>query len=136
MSVPVLSIVEETVRALQGQASHARIAGLMASTAVAHTQLYAQPLEAAGMATVVPDECSQRALMESLYAIKSGDKGTAVKAQLLKVANELQADGAQAVLLACTEIPLVLEPGDSSVPVPDTLEVLARAAVRESRGNS
>ena len=100
VSIPVLSLIEETVRAVLEQTSNARVVGLIGSTAVVHTQLCAQPLEEAGIATVVPDESSQTVLMPSLYAIKSGEKGAAVMALLLKVANEPLADRAQAVLLA------------------------------------
>ncbi len=49
-------------------------------------------------------------------------------AKLTKYAEELIAEGAEAVILGCTELPLVIKPGDLSVPVLDTTELHAKAA--------
>ncbi|MEI8189305.1 MAG: aspartate/glutamate racemase family protein, partial [candidate division NC10 bacterium] len=45
-----------------------------------------------------------------------------------------KAQGAQAVIAGCTEIPIVLQDGDLSVPVVDATLALALRAVREARG--
>lgn len=65
-----------------------------------------------------------------IFAVKAGDKGPEVKAKLMKVANGLISRGAGAIILGCTELPLVLSPDDLTVPVIDTLEGLALAAAR------
>src|SRR5260370_1258459 len=41
-------------------------------------------------------------------------------------------DGCQAVVLGCTEIPLLIEQADSVLPILDSTRTLARAALRES----
>jgi aspartate racemase len=46
-----------------------------------------------------------------------------------EISGRLIQRGAQGVIAGCTEIPLVLRPGDLRVPVFDTLLLLARAAI-------
>ncbi|MEC9488507.1 MAG: amino acid racemase [Halanaerobium sp.] len=49
--------------------------------------------------------------------------------KLLKVCERLSDKGAQAILLACTELPLLIKEGQLSVPVYNSMEIHARAAV-------
>ena len=48
------------------------------------------------------------------------------------VIRDLASDGCDAVALACTEIPLLISPADSSLPILDSTRILARAALREA----
>ena len=134
--IPVLSIVSETIDALCKRFPDARRVGLMATPAVVKTRLYENPLLERGISTLIPDERSQQLLFDAIHSVKAGDRGPEVKADVKAVAQELILAGAEALLLACTEIPLVLGPEDIDVPVLDTLEVLALAAVREARASS
>jgi len=47
----------------------------------------------------------------------------------------LKSDGCDAVALGCTEIPLLINPEDSPLPVLDSTRILARAALRRSVAN-
>ncbi len=57
------------------------------------------------------------------------------KQYLLKIIDELKSLGCDAVVLGCTEIPLIVLPGDSSLPVLDSTRILARAALMHAIGN-
>ena len=50
----------------------------------------------------------------------------------LQVINELRSDGCDSIVLGCTEIPLIVPPEDSSLPVLDSTRILARAALMYS----
>jgi aspartate racemase len=80
--------------------------------------------------TIVPDEASrafiQRTLKEELGR---GIALPATKAAYLEIIDRLIADGAQGIVLACTELPLLLSAGDIAVPVFDSTRLHARAAV-------
>ena len=52
------------------------------------------------------------------------------KRYFLNVVNEFRLKGCDAVILGCTEIPLIVLPGESSLPVLDSTRILARAALR------
>ena len=53
-------------------------------------------------------------------------------ALFLRAVDELKAAGAQAVILGCTEIPLIVKAESSPLPILDSTRLLARDAVREA----
>jgi aspartate racemase len=65
---------------------------------------------------------------ELVYGITN--KGS--KKYLLDVINEFRSAGCDSVVLGCTEIPLIVTPKDSSLPVLDSTRILARAALKYS----
>jgi aspartate racemase len=70
--------------------------------------------------------------MAAIYEIKGAPGGRdrdAIGAEMREISGRLIQRGAQGVIAGCTEIPLVLRPGDLRVPVFDTLLLLARAAI-------
>ena len=54
------------------------------------------------------------------------------RAYFQSVIRELGESGCDAVALACTEIPLLISPADSPLPILDSTRILARAALREA----
>jgi len=51
------------------------------------------------------------------------------KAKYIEIIKKLVKQGAEGVVLGCTEIPLLIKDGDVSVPVFDTTSIHAKAAV-------
>ena len=49
-------------------------------------------------------------------------------------AGALVDDGAQVILAACTEVPLLLTAGDLAVPLVDATQILAERAIAYARG--
>ena len=95
--------------------------------------VYRPALEAAGIETVVPeaadfdnvDRIIFAELVDGVFTDESREKYNRVIARL--------ADrGADAVALACTEIPLLVRPKESPLPTLDSTRLLARAALREA----
>ncbi|MFY9860517.1 MAG: aspartate/glutamate racemase family protein, partial [Candidatus Cybelea sp.] len=52
--------------------------------------------------------------------------------ELIEVTEHFDAAGCDAVVLGCTELPLVLDDSNSAVPVLDSTRLLAQAAVRHA----
>ena len=50
----------------------------------------------------------------------------------IQAIDDLKAKGAECVILGCTEIPLIVTPGNSPLPVLDSTRLLARYAVVEA----
>jgi aspartate racemase len=59
----------------------------------------------------------------------------ASRAYVQSVIRDLAGDGCDAVALACTEIPLLISPADSALPILDSTRILARAALRAAISN-
>lgn len=122
--LPLVHMIEATARAVGD--TGARRPGVLGTGA--GRVLYAGVLDA-----VLLDEADQAAFMALVYRIKAGDVGAAARAEMARLAGRLTGAGADAIVAGCTEVALVLEPDDLSVPLIDSLDVLARACVETCR---
>ena len=138
--VPILHIMREVARALAGSGRRTggvpRRVGLLATELTVESGLYHQALGEVGIEVLVPAPEFQRLVTEAIFGpegIKAGVYGPA-RARLLRAGQHLVERGAQALIAGCTELPLVLRPGDFAVPWIDPTEILARAALRRVLG--
>jgi aspartate racemase len=142
VAAPILDMADETVQTVVGLTRGVRRVGLLATTGTIEGGVYHRRFaRCAPPATVlVPDEMEQTALvMKAIYGakgLKAGHASAANRRRLVRAAQQLTDAGAQVLVAACTEIPLVLRPKDVSVPLVDALDCLARAAVRHALGES
>jgi aspartate racemase len=126
VSVPFLDIIEESVKAV---AKSVRRVGILATTSCVAGESYQRCLTAQGHTPILPDEPQQARLMKLIYSIKAGDKSETVQREMVEVANVLIAQGAETVIAACTEIPLVLDGSSISVPIVSSVDALAKRTV-------
>ena len=130
VSVPVLHIMDEVVRAAREQVPTLRRAGVLATRATMAAALYHRAFERVGVDVLAPDAAGQEAVNRAIYGVKAGRMGPALTAGLLPVAQGLVDRGADAIVLGCTELPFVLHPEEVAVPLLDSNLILAQAAVR------
>ena len=123
VSIPLLDMVALSAARLQALAPGARV-GLLASTAVQRTGLYAAALAPLGL-TLVPAE-RQDALMALIRGVKRGATGDAALQALRSFVDELAAR-ADVVLIACTELSVLAAELRPAVPLLDSLDVLTDA---------
>lgn len=127
LEVEFLHIVEAAQQALGG----ARTVGVVAAPATLRTRLYPGRLEANGVACLEPTPAEAKALAACIGRVKAGDMVGAVDD--LRRPVEAQLDrGAEGVILACTELPLLLPhlPPDVASRCIDATDALAQACVR------
>ena len=123
VSIPLLDMVSLTVDQIALAGRTARV-GLLASTAIHTTGLYAKALSAQSIATVLPSR--QEDVMALIRAVKRGDTGAQIQAALGQVARET-AGRADVLLIACSELSVIS--AGITVPFVDSLDVLAQAIV-------
>jgi aspartate racemase len=138
LNVPVLHLIEETVRWVQKNLKGVRRLGLLATTGTIQSRLFQSAFSPTGIELIVPTpETQENMVMKAIYGdtgIKAIGPSERSRRLVLQAARKLIARGAQGVIAGCTEIPLVLQDGDLSVPVIDSIAILARAALRKARG--
>jgi aspartate racemase len=79
---------------------------------------------------VVPTEDEQATVHKIIYEeLCRGKIGDASRLACLKIIESLTGQGAEGIILGCTELPLLIRPADVSVPVFDTTRLHAEAAV-------
>jgi aspartate racemase len=123
VDIPLLDMVALTVDRIVA-AGNVRSVGLLASTAVINTELFAKALSARNIRTVLPPQ--QDEVMALIKAVKRGDMGPQVQNRLGRVAADL-APKYDALLVACSELSVVAS--GITVPFVDSLDVLAQAVV-------
>lgn len=124
--VPVINIVEETAEHLKQNG--VRKAGVMATDGTVQSQLFQQYLAARGIETVLPDATGQQAVMELIYQGVKASRGVDIE-KFYAVSRRLQAQGAGAVVLGCTELSLIKRDYPIGKGYIDAMEVLARASI-------
>jgi aspartate racemase len=127
--LPFIDMIAETVAA--AKAHDAGAIGILATPG--GEALYRAALEAEGIRPVLLAGADREAFMNCIYAVKRGDVGPERRAEMGRLAETLNAAGADAVIAGCTEVPLLLDASDVPVPLVDSAEVLARACVEVCR---
>ena len=133
--LPILDLIEATLAEVRALEPRPEAVGLLATSGTVRSGLVTARFEAAGLRVIVPPARGQARVMTAIYGkngIKAGITAGPPREALLEAAGELARAGAQAVLAGCTEVPLVLRPGDLSVPFLDPMVIGAREAVRRS----
>ncbi|MFW6775228.1 aspartate/glutamate racemase family protein [Nocardioides sp. CPCC 205120] len=109
--------------------------GVLGTRWVMEEPFYAERLAGHGVATVVPG-AADRALVDGVIfdELTQGVVRPASRERYVEVVARLAERGAEAVVLACTEIGLLVGPGDSPVPLIDSADVHARELGRVAAG--
>ncbi len=107
--------------------------GLTGTKWLMESTVYPEKLAARGLAHVVPEPGARaeisRIIMEELVY---GDVKPDSVASLQQTIANLKGAGCDAVVLGCTELPLVIDDANSPLPVLDSTRLLARAALRRA----
>lgn len=107
-----------------------RRVGLLGTAFTMEQDFYRGRLEAGGLDVLVPDAEGRALVHRVIYEeLCLGVVQDASRAAYRKVIEDLVADGAEGVILGCTEIELLVGPADSPVPVFPTARLHAEAAV-------
>lgn len=132
VEIPVVNIVEETIRYAKARVQDLSCVGIMATTGTIVTGTYQKYAERAGLSYAVPDENEQDLLMQIIYdGVKAGKP--VPRADFDRVANHLRAKGAQCLILGCTELSVLKRDLPINDPdVLDSIDVLASETVRRS----
>lgn len=122
---PLLHIADATAEALLA-AGH-RQAGLLGTRFTMEQAFYRGRLEGHGLDVRVPNEAGRAEVHRVIYEeLCLGEVRDASRQAFLRAIDEM---GAQAVILGCTEIGMLVTPEHTAVPLFDTTRVHAEAAV-------
>lgn len=126
--VDFVDMIAETVQATIAGVPDLRKVGLLATTGTVRSNIYDRAFSPRGVTVLVPEPSEQAALMSVIHAVKSGSPAAQVSASLDAIIQSMALRGVEAVILGCTELPLVVRKHDR-VQVVDPTRVLAEAVV-------
>jgi aspartate racemase len=136
VSIPFVNIIDETVRVIGARHPEVRCVGILATPACLELGLYQDALEHAGLTALPAEGADRRELMRLIDRVKAGDQSKAVANGMAAIARTLIEQGADAIIAGCTEIPLVLQPAQLTVPLINSTDELARRTVALALGEA
>ena len=133
IAIPFLHIVDATAAAIKAQ-GYTKV-GLLATRFTMEHDFYHERLHRHGLNALIPDEPDRTLVHEVIYQeLCHGRVSDESRSAYLRIVGDLQARGAQAVILGCTEITLLIKPEDTLLPVFDATLIHAETAVEFALG--
>ncbi|MBL3558204.1 MULTISPECIES: aspartate/glutamate racemase family protein [Marinobacter] len=131
IDIPLLHIADATSRVL-AQDGITRV-GLLGTRFTMEQAFYRNRLEAADIEVLVPDDAQRNTVHQVIYEeLCQGEINPLSREAYLDIVASLAERGAQAVILGCTEIGLLIRQADTRVPLYDTTEIHAAQAVEQA----
>lgn len=129
VKIPFLSILEET--ALKLKALKIETIGILATQTTVDSKLYSSILNKIGIDVFYPNQKEQDDINEVIIQLLKSKRNNLQNQKIKTICNSLQKRGAKYILLACTDLQLVMFDIKTSVPIIDTTEILIDATARE-----
>jgi len=134
VAIPLLHIADATGAEIR-RAGHS-VVGLLGTRFTMEQAFYRDRLrDSYGLQVLVPGEDDRRVIHQVIYdELCLGVTNAASRAEYRRIMSDLVSQGAQAIILGCTEISLLVGPQDASVPLFDTTAIHAISAAEKSLG--
>lgn len=134
--IPLLHIADATAEAVKSR--NIRSVGLLGTKFTMEQHFYRDRLaQKHGLEIIIPDPDERQKVHEIIYGeLCLGQCKPSSKKEYLRIIDRLVDKGAEGVLLACTEITLLVRQEDTSVPLFDTAYIHAHSAVKYALGES
>jgi aspartate racemase len=125
--IPLLHVVDATAADIRA-AGFTRV-GLLGTRFTMEGAFYTERLQQHGLQVLVPDEQDRQTVHRVVYEeLCLGKIVDASREAYRRIMAGLVAQGAQAIILGCTEIAMLVGQGDATVPLFDTTQIHARNA--------
>jgi len=129
--IPWLHIAE-TVAEEAHRSGYVRL-GVLGTKYLMESDVYPQALEKFSIAREIPDAADREKINDIIFKeLVNGLFPEASRLYFNEVSEKLKARDCDAVVLGCTEIPLIVRPDDCPLPTLDSTRLLARAALRKA----
>lgn len=126
--IPLLHIAEATADALEQSDVH-RV-GLLGTRYTMLQDFYKERLAARGIQVVIPNETEIELVDQIIFhELCLGIQSESSRKDYLRIIDNLALQGAQGVVLGCTEIGLLVRQSDTNIPLFDTTVIHAARAV-------
>lgn len=126
VSVPVLSIVEETVKFLKQENMHK--VGIVSTSATIKNKLYENAFSENNIGYVAPNEFQQAKMGKFILNLVVGQQKNRDRDELISIINDFDGKGLDCVILACTDLQLLI-PHHPRLKIYDTMKIFAEATV-------
>ena len=128
VQLPLIHIVDATAEVINKQ--QMKKVGLLGTTYTMELDFYKDRIRQQGIEPIIPASQVDRDYIEDKlrFELGRGIVNPATKEKFLSIIDELIDQGAEGIILGCTEIPILIKQADVRVPVFDTTRIHAKAA--------
>ena len=131
--IPIIHIAKKVAEEINKQ--KLTTVALLGTKYTMQQGFYTEKLSQQGINTIVPNEEEIEFINNAIYTeMGKGIFLPETKTKFLTIINRLISQGAQGIILGCTEIPILIKQKDCPVPVFDTTRIHAAAAVAFALG--
>lgn len=132
IDIPVLHIADATAGELIR--NNVKTAGLLGTKFTMEQDFYKKRIkEKFGIDIIIPEEEKRGTIHNIIYdELCQGIMNYASEEKILEIIKRLGENGAEAVILGCTEIPMIVGQEDTDIPLYDTTLIHADAAVKKA----
>jgi aspartate racemase len=128
VGLPVIHIADATAEAVKG--AGLETVGLLGTRFTMELDFFKERLRRHGIETLIPSDDDRTFIHESIFAeLGKGILRDETRARYIGAMEQLAANGAEGVILGCTEIPLLIKSEHSALPLFDTTSIHVGAAV-------
>lgn len=127
INIPIFNIIEETKK--QVKKYEYKKVGLFASESTSKLQLYQNQFADSGIEVISPNNAQQKILNLVIEHVMGGNQKIHDIILLKDIARDYLKQGAQAIVMGCTEIPLAINQAHTDIKLFDTIEIIVQAAV-------
>ncbi len=135
VSIPVLDMVGLSIARLAVLSPRPKTIGMLASPAVQKVGLYASRLKDSGFTALFPDAQGEEKMLGVIRAVKSNSLTDRHRADYATIAKTLLSKGADAFLIACTELSVIGPPEGATIPSVDALDALVNETIRTAQSS-
>lgn len=134
INIPLIHIAEVTANNIKLKGL--QTVALLGTKYTMQLPFYSNKLAEQNIKTIIPEQVDIDFINESIYTEFSNNVFLpATKERYLNIITKLTAQGAQGVILGCTEIPILIKQTDCEIPIFDTALIHATAAVQFALGS-
>ncbi len=127
IKIPILNIVEETKKEVL-KFGYKKV-GLFASQSTNNLKLYQSRFAKSNIEVISPNTEQQKVLNRVIEHVMGGNQKTDDIIALKDIARSYIKQGAEAIVLECTEIPLAINQSNTDIKLFDTIEIIIQSAV-------
>ena len=135
IEVPIIHIADATAEELEK--CHIRHVGLLGTKYTMTQDFYKKRLEDRGIEVLIPEDADVETVNSVIFdELCVGKIREESRKKLQKIIESLKEQGAEGVILGCTEIGLLIHQSDVSIPVFDTTVIHAKKAAKMAMEDS
>lgn len=128
INIPLLHIVDATAE--KAKAKDIEKIGLLGTKFTMEQDFYKDKLKKYGIDTLIPNESQRKIVHNIIYEeLCLGEIRDSSRESIKNIISYLGDNGAQGIVLGCTELPLLIKQDDSHIPIFNTTVIHAEAAV-------